>query len=374
MGGLLALLGAMSGSALLNEAGEINVILSFLLLGEPFLLLLSLISLPMSLSISEKLNTWLVRLGFLNLFLALAQYVLFFILGRHPTGNGNPDYIQGVFYHSGAGHVVSTSVSMSFALYYFVSAKNQSLLLRLGVILAAIFQMLVSDAKQVLSVFLVAGFLLILTKIKNLVEFVKYLFLGVLAGFILWWCVENILLFEAFKTWARPEIYGTNGEATLLKTASIRIIIAHFHSSLNWILGLGPGHTVGRLGGWMIRSYWNLLAPLGVTYNSVSDEVWQRVGESWLGDQSSMFSPLFGWAGIWGDFGFLGLGIYLLLAYLVWHYLCLDDLSRFFLFSIFVFGWIFSQMEEPGYMLFMAFVIGVRWRQCFYSHIFRDNC
>jgi hypothetical protein len=76
-----------------------------------------------------------------------------------------------------------------------------------------------------------------------------------------------------------------------------------------------------------------------------------------------MFSPLFGWAGIWGDLGILGLIAYLYLAYIIWSKLSPDDLCRFLLLSVFVTGLIFSQMEEPGYMLFIALIIGLKWQQ-----------
>lgn len=360
--GLLILLGVMLLSALVNRAGTINVVLELLLLGEPFLFLLGLVCLPLSAASFVKLQTWLNRFCFANLLIALVQYVLFMILGRHPEA-GNPDYVQGVFYHSGSGHVISASVSMTFGLYYLVSAKTVPLSMRLVVVLAALWQMLVADAKQVLLAMLVSGGLLLLTQVKNLGKALKYLLGAVVLGGVVLWCIQNVPAFDAFNTWARPEIYGPEGEATLLKSASVRIISSAHRSPLNWLLGLGPGHTVGRLGGWMINDYWHLLGPLGATAHSVSGEVWQAVGESWLGDQSSMFSPFWGWAGIWGDLGWVGIGAYLYLAWVVWHYLCPDDFSRFLLLNVGVFGLIFTQMEEPGYMLFIAIVVGVRWQK-----------
>jgi hypothetical protein len=124
---------------------------------------------------------------------------------------------------------------------------------------------------------------------------------------------------------------------------------------------LGPGHTVGRLGGWMIENYWSLLGPLGATKSPASAAVWAAVSRSWLGDQSSFFSPLFGWAGIWGDYGPVGLAVYLYLSALIWHYFCLDDFSKFLVLCVISFGLVFSQMEEPGYMLFVACLIALRW-------------
>lgn len=360
--GLFLLLGIMLVSALLNHAGVINVVLDFLLLGEPFIVLLTLVSIPMSSVSTERFRTWLIRFGFINLVLALGQYFVFMVLGHHPSP-GNPDYIQGVFYHSGAGHVVSSSVSMTFGLYYLTNAKTVPIWIRTTVALAVFWQMLASDTKQVLLSFLVAGVILLLTKLKNIGESLKYLTMAIVIAYVLLWCVQHVPAFSAFNTWARPEIYGPEGEATLLKTSVFRIIPSFYKSPLDSLFGLGPGHTVGRLGGWMILEYRNLLEPLGSTTHPASSAVWAAVGASWLGDQSSMFSPLFGWAGIWGDLGFLGLGAYLYLSYLVWHYLCLGELSKFFLLTIFVFGLIFSQMEEPGYMIFVAVIVGLQWQE-----------
>lgn len=360
--GLFFFITVILASTVWNEAGIANALLSFLLLGEPFLLLVSLVSIPMPPHKFEKFRNWLVRFGFANLLIAFGQFVLFVILGRHPKP-GNPDYIQGVFYHSGAGHVISASVSLTFGSYYLISEKSRPLWFRVLVFLATFWHMLISDAKQVLLVYLVAGVLLFLTKLKNIDVFLKYLIGGILLGAILLWCIQNVPAFGAFNTWARPEIYGPEGEATLLKSASLRIIHSHYESPMNWLLGLGPGHTVGRLGGWMISTYWDLLQPLAPTMHSVSSEVWGAVGASWLGDQSSMFSPFWGWAGIWGDLGLLGLGAYLLLALIIWCRICVDDFSRYLLLNVLVFGLIFTQMEEPGYMLFVSIIVALRWQE-----------
>jgi hypothetical protein len=113
----------------------------------------------------------------------------------------------------------------------------------------------------------------------------------------------------------------------------------------------------------MLENYKDLLSPLGATVHPASAAIWKAVGASWLGDQSSMFSPLFGWAGIWGDLGFLGLGSFIYIWFVVWRRLCFDDISRFFVLTVFVFGLVFSQMEEPGYMLYVTLIIGLRWHE-----------
>ena len=356
--GLFLFLISVFISALINDAGVINALIGFLLLAEPFMLLVTMISLPLTAERYQWFRTWLVRFCLFHTFLAFVQnYVLHFYLLA-----GNEDNIQGIFYRSGAGHVVGASVALIFGIYYFFTEKN-SLLIRIAVVLATFWHMLLADAKQVLLCLLVAGFLLLLTKLKDIGEAIKYTVFAVVLVFGLLWCIENVPAFAAFNTWSRPEIYGPDGEATRLKMATFRIIPQYFTSPLNWWFGLGPGHTVGRLGGWMLDSYWDLLGPLGATKSPASGAVWEATAASWLGDQSSMFSPLFGWAGIWGDYGPVGLGAYLYLSFLVWQYICQDDFSKYCMLCVFSFGLVFSQMEEPGYMLFTAYLIGLRWHE-----------
>ena len=375
MSGLIVLLGVMTASALFNTAGAINIILGFFLLAEPFMFLLGIICIPMNQASFERFRRWLIGFSFFHIFLALIQKVLLDLGIMHITTMSVPeDNIQGVFYLSGSGHVVGSSVSISFGLYYLLSNKNSPLWIRILVFFAAFLQLLFADAKQVLLVSLVSWMLLIILSVKDIKKTIQYIVIAIITCSILVWCVQNVELFSAFNTWVRPEIYGSDGEATLLKTASIRIILSYFKSPLNWLLGLGPGHTVGRLGGWMLPGYGNLLNPLGATIHPVSQQAWDAVDASWLGTSSSMFSPFFGWAGIWGNIGFLGLAAYLYLAFIVWCRLCHDNFSKFLMLNVFVHGLIFSQMEEPGYMLFVAALIALQWQERRINKLTVQNC
>lgn len=353
--GLIILFAINIVSALVNDAGVINAVIEFLLLSEPFIFLIALTCLPLRIKHTERLRVWLQYFAFINLFFALFQGLVL----RLQTIN--PDHIKGVFIGQGAGHVVGASVSLTFGTYFLFCNKKYSFWQRQGVFLLCCVHVILADAKQVFLVFLLAGVFLLITKLKDVKEFTQYAIALVIALISLRWASETVL--PALKTWARPEIYGPDGEATQLKLSVFRIVSHYYDTPLNWLFGLGPGHTVGRLGGWMLKEYWNLLGPLGGTIHPASAEVWRAVSESWLGNQSSIFSPLFGWAGLWGDLGLLGLVTYLYLAFLVWHYLCQSDISKFFLFTIFVFAFIFSQLEEPGYMLFVAFLVGLEWHK-----------
>lgn len=357
-------------SAFLNDAALINACLNYLFLCEHFLFLLAIISIPLTIKKVVQFRKYILFASFTNLLLAFVQQ---YVLKLH-LREGLQDNIKGVFVGGGAGHVVGASVTLTFGIYYFFTAKQRPIWLRALVFLATFWHMNMADAKQVLLVFLVAGGILLLTKFKNIGQALQYLIPSILLIYILYWTIYNIPALSGFLTWARPEIYGPEGEATLLKTATFRIVSTYYDSVLDPWLGIGPGHTVGRLGGWMLESYWNLLGPLGATVHPASHAVWQAVVASWLGSQSSMFSPLFGWAGIWGDLGFLGLASFLYIWFVVWNRLCFDDLSRFFVLTILVFGLIFSQMEEPGYMIYMATLIGLRWHEYQYlkqNHAFK---
>ena len=344
-------------SAMLNEAGAINAIVNFLLLTEHFFFLIALISIPLTSERLQKLQVYLIVSLLFNLFFAFIQE---YVLGM---GDINPDYVQGVFWESGGGHVISASVSMTFGLYYLNTFKQHRLWIRIIVALATFWQMNIADAKQVLLVFLVSAGLLVFIKTNQIAKLIYYSLTLIAIGSVLFWAIHNIPALGGFLTWARPEIYGPDGEATKLKLALFRIAPNYYDSFLHHWLGLGPGHTVGRLGGWMLRTYRELLEPLGSSVHPVSGEVWMAVAQSWLGDQSSMFSPLFGWAGIWGDLGWLGIGTYIYIWSIVWRKLCFDDVSKFFVLNVFVFGLVFTQMEEPGYMVYVAIIIGLRWQQ-----------
>jgi hypothetical protein len=360
---LFVLLTIGFASALLNDAGYINVFLSFLLLGEPFMLILAIVTIPMSPARVERFRGWVLGFGFFNLLFALVQkFVLKWdTCGCSPGGWGDGDAIKGVFLNQGSGHVVGASVSVSLAAYYFVTAKERPMWLRILVVFASLVQLIVADAKQVILTLVVGFAILSLSKIIDIKKLLLYVTGAIIFVISFAWAMQNIEALSAFNTWIRPEIYGPDGEATKLKILGIQTIIDYFHSPLNWLLGLGPGHTIDRLGGWMLRDYSDLLSPLGATRSPVGDAVSVATGKSWLGDQSSMFSPFWGWAAIWGDLGFLGLGAYWYLCSLAWRF-C-DDLSKFLMLTVLVHGFIFTQMQEPGYMLFIAGLVGLRLQE-----------
>ena len=362
LGGLGVFFSVTIVSAMVNGAGAINAVLDFLLLTEWLLLLLAIMAIPITPTGFQHLKKWILGFGFSNLFLALTQRLL---LQLHILKQHQPltleDNIQGVFYVSSGGHVVSSNVSVLFCVYFCVNAKKVPLWMRIGVPYLTLMQILFADAKQVLLVAILAWVLLILSRVKNIVKTLQYALIASIVISIFWWCIWNVDAFEPYRTWIRPEIYGPDGDATVQKETAFRLIPHYYQSLLNWFFGLGPGHTIGRLGGWMIRDYAALLVPLGATTHPVTQEVWNVWNGSYL--DSSLFSPFWGWAGIWGDLGYAGLAAYLYLCLLVWVKLCPDNCSRFMFLNIVVNGFIFTLTEEPGFMLSIAALIGLQWQE-----------
>jgi hypothetical protein len=367
MGGLLILLGVILASALLNKAGVINVFLEYMFLAEPFMLLLAMICIPISSARLEKFKSWIFIFAIINLVLAVAQYVLLIKGILAIPRMSLPDNVQGVFYLTGAGNYISVSVSLYVALYYFINYKKTSLWSRGFWLLASFYQLLISDSKQVLLVFMAAAMLLVLTKVQDIGKLLTYLIILILGLVSFYLAIENLSNLPglgAFKHWiGRTWLYGPNGLGTQTKISGIRIVASYFESPLNWLFGLGPGHTIGRLGGWVLKEYSQMLIPLGSTIHPVTMQVHDVMAASWLAQESTLFSPFFSWAGIWGDLGFLGLGAYLYLNYIVWVRIGRDDFSRFMILTNFVYGLIFTQMEEPGQVLTVAILIGLQWHQ-----------
>ena len=358
---LLALLVVTVASALLNNAGIINIYLELMILSEPFILLAAILSIPFTVRSLRRFRNWVLSFGAIHLALAFGQKIGLETGILQHSSLTLEDNIQGVFYLSYGGHTVGASVSIAFGTYFYVSAKGMPLWIRGSALAAVMAQILFADAKQILFAALMAGGLLVISKTTDMRAMLQYLISAILLGYVLYWCVYNVEVFSPYQVWIRPGIYGPNGDATLLKMSSIDIIISHYTSALNWVLGLGPGHTIGRIGGWMLDSYWSLLKPLGATRLPVSDEVWAIWNGNYL--ESSFFSPLWGWAGIWGDLGFLGLGSYIALWSIVWIKICKDDISRFLVLSVISNGFIYTLMEEPGFVLTSILLVGLRWHE-----------
>ena len=365
--GIFILLICTLASALLNQAGIVNIALQFMFQAEPFMFLAAIMAVPMGGEKLKKFQYWLLGFALFNLLLAIAQSILLPIgIYPKPEGGTLADNIGGVFGGGGgsAANYIACTVSIYFGLYFFNQFKHLSVFLRVLPLLGALYQAQVSDSKQVFLALAAGWGLLAVTKVKRPVRLILYTTIGLIAILIFRWALLNLDadFLKPYQNWINRPIWGWDGLAAETKFAGFRIIPSYYESLLNWLFGLGPGHSVTRLGGWVFRDYESLLIPLGATVHPATAEVWQVVDTSYLPQESTVYFPLFTWMGIWGDGGILGLGAYLYLCFVVWQRVCVDDFGRFLLLSTASFGWILTQMEEPGHMLTVACLLALRWQ------------
>ena len=360
--GLFIFFLAILASALWNQAGFINAVASFMMLGEPMMFLVAIVCIPMSQKSFGRIQRWFMASVVINFLLAAVQKPLIDAGKLDGHGFNGTDGCGGVFFVSGAGNYVSASVSIACALYFLVNGKKFPLWVRVTAILAASWQLLFSDSKQLVFAYSLAWVILIVFNFQDIGKTIKLLLGIMITGFIFFWCVQNLEAFSAFSAWARADLYAQGGDAWFTKFYSVKAILAEFRSPVNWLFGLGPGHTVSRLGAWFMQDYQWILGPLGATTTSIGVQSREFINSFWLAYSSSMFSPIFGWAGIWGDIGLVGLSAYLYLAYLIWQNFGLDNSLKITLLATLVLGFIFTQIEEPGYMLSLALLLGLAWQ------------
>ena len=349
-------------SSLWNDAGLINAVASFMMLGEPVMFITAIVCIPMSSKSFSKIQKWFMASVLINFLLAAVQKPLIDMGKLYANGFDGTDGCGGVFFVSGAGNYVSASVSIAFSIYFLLNGKNFPLWIRIAAFSAAGWQLLFSDSKQLVLAYAIAWVLLIVFNFQDIGKTIKLLLGITFAGLAFLWCIQNLEVFAPFTAWSRPELYGENGDAWFTKFYSIKAILTEFKSPVNWLFGLGPGHGVSRLGAWFMQDYRSILGPLGATTTSIGIESREFIDTFWLAKGSSLFSPIFGWAGIWGDLGLVGLSAYLYLAYLVWRNFGLDNSLKITLLSTAILGFIFTQLEEPGYMLSISLLLGLAWQ------------
>lgn len=346
LAGVFALLLVFAISALVNRAGAINALLGYLLLAEPFLLLAVLINTPPSAALARAVATSV-------LFFALAQIPIALFQWPQAIALKNPDYVQGSFRGMGAGAHVLGAISMAAAFYILWAFPRRRLWLRASLAAALFGLVAASDSKQVILAFAVGYVLVELRKIGSWRAAAR------LGAQVLLFSGATYLVFR----WFDPRLYLQEVASVLRDFARkfevFTLITDRFDAPAGWIFGLGPGHTVSRMGGWLIDEYWHLLEPLGATRTDLHE---QAMHLPWMVSRiSSLYQPMFSWAGIFGDLGLAGIAVYGGLLCAIYARIGADRVARLLLIVVVLLGFIFDWLEEYNFMLFIAAVIGQRW-------------
>lgn len=350
--------GVIIVSALLSGAGFVNAMLDFLLMAEPFFILVLVVCTPWS-ARNIKTFRWILYI-FVCTHLAMAyfQYIVFGLSG---------DPLKGLFLNQGAGHHVGGALALTAGTYFFMDSPLRQMWIKVVFSLACLGIGVFTDSKQMVAIFILTVGLMspyVVKSVKKLALYGVALIIGAMVYFLLaTFLLDGLRLWEAGRQ--SPTDISNWEQGFSQKFSVFPIAVRHYDNGLNWLFGLGPGHSVSRVSQ-MIPQYENLLGPLGATTSEASLAISRQKESVWIsasGPGSSVWSNHFTWAGVWGDLGLVGLAIYVLLWMTVWRFICLDVVGKYLVAVTVFLGVTFSWPEEPGFILFLAAVIGLRYQE-----------
>ena len=157
------------------------------------------------------------------------------------VGFVNPDFVKGLFLEQGAGHHVAGAVALTAAVYLWARLDIPiPILLLICILLSGV--VIISDSKQVVAVFLLSLGALVLAAQRSLKVIFQYSALTLLAIGVFFIAAHTIFPGLLLGTQLDRITNGVEAKASI-----VPLIISNYTSPLNWVFGLGPGHTVGRL-------------------------------------------------------------------------------------------------------------------------------
>lgn len=327
-----------------NEAGTINIILGFLLIAEPIIFAFAFSNVKSGGRDEQNLKRLVYFIVFSHL---LFSFVQVFILGYID------DDVKGILIGMNNGHHVGGGISMLAIVYFITTSTIKNNFFRWFLCIALLMQILLSDSKQIVLIFIITSIgygLLYHYKFRDLI--IKLLLIVIGAIFLLF----LISFVHGFQSWQNIDVLVEGIEQ---KLSVFEVEIYYFDSWINWFLGLGPGHSISRLG-WLIPDYYHILEPFGVSQHEASRAIMFANQDNWISNSitgSSLFSLFFSYAGLWGDVGFVGFFFYFSCWYYIWKQLAITGPQKFLLLSLFVFGGTFAYLEEPSLTLFLVSII-----------------
>lgn len=334
-----------------NKAGLINFILGNLLLISPFMFFLISQSFQWEEEDLYKMEVFIFTFILIHLFFSFFQY---FVLGlKH-------DDVEGVFLGMGAGgHLAGAVATLSiFWLYRIRWISN----VFKGVLATCLLSVLIlSDSKQVIVVLGLSLGIYVILASKGIIEKIRLVLLGLTSIALLY--IVAITIFPGLLIYLQDDkiLLGL-----LQKISVFPRIIELYEDNLNWLIGLGPGHSVSRLGT-MLPDYPILTEGLGATQSNVTGQILAAKQDHYLSNSvtgSSLFALEFTFAGVWGDYGIVGLLLYISMLIKVWQVYCKETkAAKYLIITIFVYGVVFTWVEEPPFMFFIFAYISYTMQQ-----------
>lgn len=134
-----------------------------------------------------------------------------------------------------------------------------------------------------------------------------------------------------------------------------------------WLFGLGPGNSISRVALMGLPGYVNPASPvymLGLTPAPATKEIWAMGYSSSVRASTSIWSGISSVLGLFGDLGLIGLFLYLWMCWKIFQVLrgrttWEAGAAIGFLAMAGILGAAYDWLEEPGFMLYGAMMVGL---------------
>ncbi len=351
--GIIALLFLSIISWAINGGEFLRPVLNWLVFCEPFLLIYALLRNPPDSRMTSVIWRVILIMAFIQIPIGLWQ--------GFTLGWGDP--MQGTFVNLGAGaHVIGIvaliGVIICIARGITEIVNDRKFLWFIGAFILFLVPIF-SDAKQAIVAFIPALFLVIFT--TSHIRMTNWLPL----------CIISIIILGITFYCYQPLLWITNLNlmyaGLLLKWDGISIVSSKMSTTAGaWIWGLGPGNTVSRVAllsiGGLVKSD-SPVSLLGLQLSPITAEV-LRLSTTGVGEYSSIWSGVSSWLALLGDIGLIGLGLYVWIAWKLWHAFGYvrsweTAVAKGVLLMIGLLGIIWAWLEEPSVTLTAALVIGL---------------
>jgi hypothetical protein len=343
-------------SWLINDGELLRPVLNWLVLMEPFLLLYVLLATPVTARTSSLLWKVLLAICFVQVPLGAWQFLT--------VSRGNPDLIQGSFIGSGTGAHVAGAVTLLGFLILLCRGAASSVPHVKTVCFAAAVPLIglavIADAKQSIYCFIPA-LLFAIVSIKG-VHLLKVVLPILFLGLLLY------ASFYFYRPLQKIEQRGLVSHGLQGKTSAfLSIVSAMSETPTGLLVGIGPGNSVSRVALMTPDAQLDgtsAISALDLKTAPLTRELLDISYHNWLWKSSSVWSPECSWFGLFGDLGFVGVGVYLWMLWLAWKIAgrqggWLSASAKGSLIALASLGGVYTWLEEPSFTLLVALLIGL---------------
>lgn len=333
----LALALLISFSGIVNLVAPFNILLTFLIIAEPFII--AHFSLSWEDSTYINIENIILVLSFFNLIISYFQY---FVLGYID------DAVTGIFLQMGSGAHLNGAFAMGVGAYVlyriFVCDSRHKIagiiysILQFGVIILA-------DNKQSLLGFAMGAIILLFLNAKDVKQTFKTIFLLILGATVVYYFTFSLL--EKISTWTSDTSEMLLGVKA--KFSFIEYLKNLRTSPLQVIFGFGPGMTLSRVA--RILPDYSSVGFWGITISNITAFFKSIYSNSWIMISSSIWTFYFSWASFYGDLGIAGVIAVFMLYISFYKNFCRKTMAKYFWAVVISHGFIFDWLEEPSFVV-----------------------